>query len=249
MGPLAALAAPAAKAGASSALGLVTGGMNLLGGLLGRSGQKEANRLNYQIAQEQMRFQERMSNTAYQRAARDLEAAGLNRILALGNAASSPGGAAQTMQNVEGALAEGLSRGVNSALATRRLEEDLRNLKASRQATEAATIKTLTEAQRNQHINTGLGIVSDILKEGRHGVEGTIGEIGSGRKTQSFIGRLGDMGSALGMALEDGITSAYQSIRKAGRESQKNREKFKTSAKDWWNRVLEYRGPTNWRNH
>lgn len=44
-------------------------------------------------ANDQMDFQKDMSNTQYQRAARDLEAAGLNRVLALGSPASSPQGA------------------------------------------------------------------------------------------------------------------------------------------------------------
>jgi gas vesicle protein len=80
--------------------GLVGGILGGLGGLFGASSQNSANR---KLAREQMAFQERMSNTAYQRAAKDLEAAGLNRILALGSPASSPGG--QTAQMVNKAAA------------------------------------------------------------------------------------------------------------------------------------------------
>lgn len=44
-------------------------------------------------ANSQMDFQRDMANTQYQRAARDLEAAGLNRVLALGSPAAAPAGA------------------------------------------------------------------------------------------------------------------------------------------------------------
>lgn len=76
------------------------------GGLLGFFGQKKANDQNLQIAREQMAFQERMSNTAYTRATKDLEQAGLNRILALGSPASSPGGQTATMQSELGAAVD-----------------------------------------------------------------------------------------------------------------------------------------------
>ena len=71
-----------------------------IGGLFGASGAKEQNKANLKIAREQMAFQERMSNTAFERATKDLKRAGLNPILATGKAASSPGGALATMQNV-----------------------------------------------------------------------------------------------------------------------------------------------------
>lgn len=79
-----------------------TGGASLAltAGALGLMGAEDTNAANQQIAAGQEAFQADMSNTAYQRSVKDLEAAGLNPMLAYTNGpASTPTGAAIAMQN------------------------------------------------------------------------------------------------------------------------------------------------------
>lgn len=55
-----------------------------------------------------------------------MESAGLNRILALGSPASSPGGASATMRNEMSPIQEGIGEGVQSALALRRQNAEIK---------------------------------------------------------------------------------------------------------------------------
>ena len=109
---------------------LGTAAGSVIGGLFGRSGQSSANRMNYRVAKEQMAFQERMSSTAYQRAAKDLDAAGLNRILALGSPATTPAGAKPDFQNEDVYLQEGINKGVSSAIGAMQLKQNIKESNA-----------------------------------------------------------------------------------------------------------------------
>lgn len=103
---------------------------NIIGGLFGQSGQTSANKANLQIARENREWQERMSNTANQRAAADLEAAGLNRILAMGKPASTPAGNIATMQNVKAPVAQATMSAANIAANTALQIAQAKNLNA-----------------------------------------------------------------------------------------------------------------------
>lgn len=91
-------------------------GSSVIGGIMSQQGQSSANDMNRQLALNQEQFQERMSNTAYQRAMTDMRAAGLNPILAYSKGgASTPGGSMPTMQNTMSGWIPAISQGLNSA--------------------------------------------------------------------------------------------------------------------------------------
>lgn len=110
-----------AMVGASAA----SGGLGLVGTVL-------TNQANQAMVNQQMDFQERMSNSAYQRMMADMKKAGLNPILAAGKmgGASTPPGATTTLENPMKDLGRSVEQ-AGSLIATRaRLENETKSTDA-----------------------------------------------------------------------------------------------------------------------
>lgn len=139
-------------------------------GLFSGYGQRKTNESIINEAQKNRDWQERMSNTSYQRAMHDMRAAGLNPMLAfMKGGASTPGGASATgMQNELGVAA-------NSAMDMRRMTSELHKIdsdiglnEAMTRNQDASALKFAQEAKNLGYTKAGIveKIASAILDSG-----------------------------------------------------------------------------------
>ena len=128
---------------ASPVSAIISGGASLLGGSL-------ANAASAKSVDKQMAFQEEMSNTSYQRAVKDMVAAGINPMLAYQQGgASTPTGGSYTAQDV-------LTPAVHSAQQASRLGNETSLARANTELvkgqaylTGAQTAKVMSDVQTN----------------------------------------------------------------------------------------------------
>lgn len=141
------------------AWGAIAAGVgSLLGGALSGAGQIGANLMSFgqnkELQQRNFDFQERMSNTSYQRAMADLDKAGLNPLLVTNQGgASTPSGSSANMStpDISGAIASGA-----------KMSAEIRNLKNTAENIKADTAlkgqQALSEASKQANLQSQTGL-------------------------------------------------------------------------------------------
>lgn len=166
---------------------LIPGFGAVAGSLVQAKSQEDTNSANATEAFKNRKFQEDMSNTAYQRATKDMQAAGINPMLAFSQGGASSGSGAQaTMQNPFEGVANSLQGAVSSVMQlqdlknktemtasqVKNLDAETEKAKAGTENTQAQTEKTKQETVAPQEVNPrfkkGLQMIDNVMNKVLH---------------------------------------------------------------------------------
>lgn len=181
-------------------------------------------------------WQEDMSNTAYQRAAIDLEKAGLNRVLALGSPASTPSGATSSISapplGKTGIAAASAKQAIDQSKAQERLLNEQKRL---------TEVQADVEEVKKVFFDVFQPYIKDIVKSL---------QVGAGQSGNPFKNMVS--GAKDAVTIEDpkalvpkGLTAEGQKGKSPEQVNKETREHLKTLSgmeqlKFMWNMLLEH---------
>jgi len=173
-------------------------------------------------SQKQMDFQERMSNTAYSRAAKDLEKAGLNRILALGSPASTPAGSAAPVPNMIQDVANVATTA--SGLATAKSQRTLMGQQGQQ------AIASANAARAKANLDTENARIRKTFADAI-------------KTPEEFFNAMDKMKSDATTTLNSGFSSAKQLDKQLQQFMQQLEKQSGEQVEEMWNRFLDYMHP------